>query len=121
MDDPDPEKYQRFLVESEMDTWFMELRLGRGGELKAVAIVDFVANGISAVYTFFDPHEARRSLGTQAIINQVRLARDSGLRWLYLGYWISGSRKMAYKSRFRPLQCFSPANSRWEDFDPSAH
>jgi arginyl-tRNA--protein-N-Asp/Glu arginylyltransferase len=119
MDDPDPDKYQRFLVESDMDTWFMELRRRGDGALKAVAIVDFVDNGLSAIYTFFDPHEPRRSLGTQAILSQIDIGHGAGLSWLYLGYWIADSAKMAYKSRFRPLQCFRPTNSRWEAFDAS--
>jgi arginine-tRNA-protein transferase len=61
-------------------------------------------NGLSAVYTFFDPDEDARSLGTYAILQQVQLARRRGLPWLYLGFWIAGHPKMDYKRRFRSLQ-----------------
>lgn len=112
MDDPDPEKYRRFLVDSEVDTAFLEIR--QGPRLLAVSIIDRVDDALSAIYTFFDPDEPRRGLGTFAVLEQVRIAREAGLDWVYLGYWIAESRKMAYKSRFRPLQRFNPVTARWE-------
>jgi arginine-tRNA-protein transferase len=69
-----------------------------------VAVTDVCANGISAVYTFYDPAETARSLGTCAILQQIELARRRGMPWLYLGFWIDGHPKMDYKRRFRPLQ-----------------
>jgi leucyl-tRNA---protein transferase len=80
----------------------VELRLGE--RLLAVAVTDICINGISAVYTFFDPDETARSLGTFAILQQLALARRRGMPWLYLGFWIDGHPKMDYKRRFRPLQ-----------------
>ena len=62
--------------------------------------------GLSAVYTFFDPDLAGRSLGTLAILSQLRWARELGLPYLYLGYWIAGHPKMDYKRRFRPLEIY---------------
>ncbi|KAA3621539.1 MAG: arginyltransferase [Proteobacteria bacterium] len=115
MDDPDPDKYRRFLVDSEVDTSFIEFR--KDGELLAVSIIDVVDDGLSAIYTFFDPDQPSRSLGTLAVLKQIELARDGGLDWLYLGYWIAASRKMAYKRKFRPLQRFDTFSARWEYFD----
>jgi arginine-tRNA-protein transferase len=59
---------------------------------------------LSAVYTCFDPEQTARSLGTYAILQQIALARATGLPWLYLGFWIDGHPKMDYKRRFKPLQ-----------------
>ncbi len=70
--------------------------------LVAVAVTDELEDAFSAVYTFFDPDLAQRSLGTYAILWQIEAARRRGLKWLYLGYWIAESRKMAYKDRFHP-------------------
>lgn len=112
MDDPDPDKYRRFLVESDVDTSFIEFR--KDDRLMGVSIVDRVDDGLSAIYTFFEPEEPRRSLGTFAILKQVDLALAEGLEWVYLGYWIAESPKMAYKSRFQPLQRYNPFNARWE-------
>jgi len=72
--------------------------------LAAVAVTDELEDALSAVYTFFDPSLAGRSLGTYAILWQIEEARRRGLKWLYLGYWIAESRKMAYKDRFRPYE-----------------
>ncbi len=115
MDDPDPEKYRRFLVDSEVETSFIEFR--KDDVLLGVSIVDRVDDGLSAIYTFFEPNAPKRSLGTYAILAQVDLARREGLDWVYLGYWIAESPKMAYKSKFRPLQRYNPFSARWEPMD----
>ena len=79
--------------------------------LVAVVVADILQDGQSAIYTFFDPSEDKRSLGTYTILWQVEQARSAGLEYLYLGYWIRNSQKMAYKSAFRPLElCL---NNRW--------
>ena len=111
MDDPDPEKYQQFLIRSHIDTFLIELRIGR--RLLGVSVVDHVANGLSAVYTFFDPSEERRSPGTMAILRQVELTRQIEYDWLYLGYWIRNCPKMGYKSDFSPLQEFDTKKGDW--------
>ncbi len=78
---------------------------GRGeGKLYAVALIDILNNGLSMVYSFFSPEDAARSLGTFLILDHIARARRRGLRHLYLGYWVAGSRKMAYKARFLPQE-----------------
>lgn len=74
--------------------------------LIAAAVVDLLDNGISAIYTYFDPKESHRSLGTFAILSQIELARSLQLEYLYLGYWIKQCHKMSYKAKFRPLEMF---------------
>ena len=102
MDEAQASDFDRFLTAPWSPTIFLEFR--RSGQLLAVAVTDICPNGISAVYTFFDPGEAARSLGTFAILQQVALARRRNLPWLYLGFWIDGHPKMDYKRRFKPLQ-----------------
>lgn len=102
MDDARPEDFSRFLYTGWSPTRFIEFR--RDGHLLALAVTDFCATGLSAVYTFFEPGEEARGLGTFAILSQLRLAREHALPHLYLGFWIDGHPKMHYKSRFRPLE-----------------
>lgn len=83
--------------------------------LVAVSILDEVPDALSAVYTFFDPDLTDRSLGTYAILNAIALARSRHHRWLYLGYWVEASRKMRYKARFRPLECYT--GNQWRPID----
>lgn len=110
MDDPTPERYLEFLTSPWSDTAFVEMRLP-DGRLAAVAVADRMPRGWSAVYTFYDPDLDRRSLGTYAVLWQVRALRALGLAWLYLGYWIPECRKMAYKARFLPLEVHR--DGRW--------
>jgi arginyl-tRNA--protein-N-Asp/Glu arginylyltransferase len=104
MDVTDPERYREFLLSSWADTWCYEFRLD--SHLLAVAVVDRLTQGLSAVYTFFDPACAERSLGTFAVLWQIADAERHGLPWLYLGYWIEECPKMSYKSRFHPLEIY---------------
>ncbi len=97
-----------FLFAPWSDVRLLELR--KAGELVAVAVTDRQPRSLSALYTFFHPGMARRSLGTLAILHQVEKARREGLRYLYLGYWIPQCRKMSYKSRFLPLEARFPEN-----------
>jgi leucyl-tRNA---protein transferase len=76
----------------------------RPGTLKGVALCDVLSDGISMVYSFYDPHDTSRSLGTYIILTQIEEARRRRLPYVYLGYWIRGSRKMSYKSRFVPQE-----------------
>lgn len=73
-------------------------------ELMAASLTDVLSDGLSLVYSFFDPQQADRSLGTHVILDHIRLAAELGLPYVYLGYWIPGSAKMDYKRRFGPLQ-----------------
>ena len=74
------------------------------GRLLAVALTDHLRDGLSMVYSFYDPAEVRRSLGRFAILDHVRQAAIVGLPFVYLGYWVRGSRKMDYKAEFRPAE-----------------
>lgn len=114
MDDARPEDFSRFLYTGWSPTRFIEFR--REGHLLALAVTDFCATGLSAVYTFFEPGEEARGLGTFAILSQLRLAREHALPHLYLGFWIAGHPKMHYKSRFRPLEVLR--GDGWHELDP---
>ncbi|MEH6470816.1 MAG: arginyltransferase [Halopseudomonas sp.] len=96
------EQFQAFLVDTQYSTRFVEFRAGK--TLIAVAVVDFLEHGISAIYTFFDPDEQHRSPGKLAILKLIQLAHCEGLPYLYLGYWIKNCQKMAYKVNYRPIQ-----------------
>lgn len=102
MDNPERADFERFLISDWCDTEFFTLRLD--GKLLAVAVTDIVSTGLSAVYTFFDPEFEKRSLGTTSILMQIELARSRGLEFVYLGYWIEESKKMNYKSFFKPQE-----------------
>ncbi len=104
MDNPTPESFQQFLISDWCDTRFVEFRAR--GRLLAVAVVDYLPHSLSAVYTFFDPDERHRGLGTHAILWQIEAARRSRRNYVHLGYWIAGSAKMRYKIRFQPLEGF---------------
>jgi arginine-tRNA-protein transferase len=104
MDETSPESYLSFITSAWSDTHLYEFRLDT--KLLMVAVVDKLENGLSAVYTFFEPHEAARSLGTHAILWELSEAQRLGLPWVYLGYWVRGCGKMAYKVNFRPHQVF---------------
>ncbi len=104
MADSSPEDYIRFLGSDWCNTCFVEFLLQ--DKLMAVAVVDVLERGLSAVYTFFDPEYAQYSPGTWAVLWQIEYAVREGLDYVYLGYWIEACRKMAYKNNFKPLQGF---------------
>ena len=104
MDGHGAAEFDQFLVGNWADGRFLEFRVQ--GRLLAVAVTDLTETAMSAVYTFYDPDEGVRSLGTFAILQQVAWARREGRAYLYLGYWIAGHPKMDYKRRFRPLEGF---------------
>ena len=87
-----------------------------------VSVVDELPQGLSAVYTFYDPTQTRRSLGVHGVLALVEECRRRKLPWLYLGYWIKECDKMSYKDRFRPLQAY--LGGRWQVLDeatPPSH
>lgn len=110
MDKPTPDQYRQFLMGDWSDTWFMELRLE--GQLIAVAVADLLMDGVSAVYSFYDPVLDQRGLGNYCILRLIERTQELGLPYLYLGYWIQDCRKMDYKGRFHPLETL--LNDHWE-------
>jgi len=105
--------YAMMVEDSHVDTRIIEYRRrgpdsginGRGGrQLLAVALTDILSDGLSMVYSFFDPHAGERSLGTLMILDHIERAKGMGLPYVYLGYWVPGSRKMDYKGRFLPQE-----------------
>ena len=102
MDHDSREQYAHFLLQSNVATSLVEFR--EAGRLRMVSVVDELADGLSSVYTFFDPLVEKASFGTWNVLWQIEQTRDLGLAHLYLGYWIEASPKMAYKTRFRPHQ-----------------
>ncbi len=103
------EQYLSFIVESDVQSCFLEIRLKE--QLMAVAVTDILSNGCSAIYTFFEPRESRRSLGVFAILQQIEFARERQLEHLYLGYWIKQCAKMNYKIQYRPIELL--VNACW--------
>src|SRR5438128_11421712 len=106
--------YAIMVEDSHVETRVVEYRQrrrgeGRGkGELLAVALTDVLTDGLSMVYSFFDSDQASRSLGTFMILDHITRAREMRLAYVYLGYWVEGSRKMGYKGRFLPQERLTP-------------
>lgn len=106
---PSESQYQNFLLSSWADTEFVEFRAGE--RLLAVAVTDVMHNGLSALYTFYEPDEERRSLGVYAVLWQIAECGRRQLPHLYLGYYIQNCRKMSYKHAYRPQELL--VNGRW--------
>lgn len=102
MDEDSQTQYKQFLLTSRVASQMVEFR-SPTGELQMISIIDVLETGLSAVYTFFDP-DTTGSLGTYGVLWQLEECRRRGLPWLYLGYWIEQSRKMSYKTQYRPYQ-----------------
>lgn len=109
MDEDSRAQYSQFLLASRVNSRLVEFR-DEHGSLYMVSIIDILNEGLSSVYTFYDP-AAAGSLGTYGILWQILQCRQMGLPWLYLGYWIKQSPKMRYKSNFKPAQCL--IDGRW--------
>lgn len=119
--------YAMMVEDTHVDTKIIEYRkrgpdsfiTGKGqGELIAVALTDRMGDGMSMVYSFYNPDYADRSLGTYMILDHIERTRAAGLPHVYLGYWVNGSRKMAYKIRFQPQEHLGPKG--WEPFEAEA-
>jgi leucyl-tRNA---protein transferase len=110
MDQDSREQYQHFLLHSNVATDLFEFR--DQGRLRMVSLVDRLQDGLSSVYTFYDPAPPGASYGTYNVLWQIQRCRELGLRHLYLGYWIEQSRKMAYKATFRPIEGLGPGGWR---------
>ena len=116
MDEPDNNKYLDFLTSKWSNTTFFEFQ--ENGQAIGVAVTDIVENGLSAVYTFFNPtpEYQKRSLGVFSILWQIEEAQRRGMKWLYLGYWIKDCNKMSYKDNYQPLEYYY--NHLWHDSPP---
>ena len=116
MDQDDHEQYANFLLQSGVDTRLIEF--SENGVLRMASIIDVLSDGLSSVYTFYDPDLPGASLGTYNILWQIAQCAANDLPYLYLGYWIRDSRKMAYKARFRPIEGL--IDGVWRELDDTA-
>ena len=112
MADMDIFEFAAIIEETPVRSRIVEYR-DETGTLCAVCLTDVLSDGLSMVYSFFDPDRAQTSLGSYIILDHIDIARNANLDYVYLGYWVPGSTKMDYKARFRPIEVFRAG--RWHD------
>ena len=113
----DSADYRSLIEHSPVETHVVEFR-DRDRRLVACCLADYLSDGVSAVYSFFDPNQSQRSLGSLMILWTIERAADLNLPYAYLGYWIADCRKMSYKARFRPVEVHQPGG--WVRLDTAA-
>jgi arginine-tRNA-protein transferase len=107
--------YKAMVEDTPIDTTVVEFRDG-DGRFFGASLTDRLSDGLSGVYKFFDPTQPQRSAGTYIVLWHIERARELGLPYVYLGYWIADCRKMAYKTRFRPIEALGPTG--WRIMEP---
>lgn len=123
MADMDVFEFAAMIEETPIRSRVVEYR--SDGNLTAVCLTDMLEDGLSMVYSFFAPDRARDSLGTYIILDHIEIAREAGLPYVYLGYWVPGSPKMGYKANFSGLEVYK--NGQWQkmaqaaEFDADTH
>jgi len=120
MADMDSFEFAAMIEETPIRTRVVEYIDRETNDLTAVCLTDVFDDGVSMVYSFYDPERTKASLGTYIILDHIEIARDAGLPYVYLGYWVPGSAKMGYKAAFAGLEVY--ADGRWQEMtDPSKY
>jgi arginyl-tRNA--protein-N-Asp/Glu arginylyltransferase len=125
MADMDVFEFAAMIEETPIRSRVVEYAETASNKLIGVSLTDVLSDGLSMVYSFYAPHQSKRSLGTHMILDHIEIAREAGLPYVYLGYWVPGSQKMGYKAKFTGLEVY--VGGRWqkmnnpEDFSADLH